>query len=96
MRNKLTALLIGGILVVASGTAAAGGNVSFGISIGVPVYAAPVYAPPPVVYYPAAPVYYGPPVVYHNPRPYYAPAAVFRYNNGRGWGHGHRHHVRHR
>jgi hypothetical protein len=95
MRNKLTALLIGGILVVASGTAAAGGNVSFGISIGVPaVYAAPVYAPPPVVYYPAAPVYYGPPVVYYNPRPYYAPAAVFRYNNGRG--HGHRHHVRHR
>ena len=101
MRNKLTALLIGGILVVASGTAAAGGNVSFGISIGVPAYyPAPVYAAPPVVYYPPAPVYYGPPVVYYSPRPYYyydyAPAAVVRFDRGhnRGWGHGHRDHFR--
>ena len=96
MRNKLTALLIGGILVVASGTAAAGGNVSFGITIGGPAYY-PVYTPPPVVYYPAAPVYYSPPVVYYSPRPYYAPAAVFRYDRGhnRGWGHGHRN-FRHR
>jgi len=97
MRNKLTALLIGGILVVASGTAAAGGNVSFGITIGVPAYY-PVYTPPPVVYYPAAPVYYSPPVAYYSPRPYYAPAAVIRYDRGhnRGWGHGHRNHFRHR
>ena len=90
MRNKLTTLLIGGILVVASGTAAAGSNVSFGISLGVPVYQpAPVYvAPPPVAYYPPAPVYYAPPAVYYGPRPFYGPAVVVRYNNWRG----HRHH----
>jgi hypothetical protein len=97
MRNKLTALLIGGILVVASGTAAAGGNVSFGISIGVPAYY-PAYTPPPVVYYPPAPVYYGPPAVYYSPRPFYGPATVVRFDRGhhRGWGHGHRDQFRHR
>ena len=92
MRNKLTSLLIGGILVVASGTAAAAGNVSFGISLGVPVYQpAPVYvAPPPVAYYPPAPVYYAPPAVYYAPRPFYGPGVVVRYSN---WGH--RRHHRH-
>jgi hypothetical protein len=101
MRNKLTALLIGSILVVASGTAAAGGNVSFGISIGVPAYY-PAYTPPPVAYYPAAPVYYSPPAVYYSPRPFYGPATVVRFDRGhhrghhRGWGNGHRDHFRHR
>lgn len=93
MRNKLTALLVGGILVVASGTAAASGHVSFGISIGVPVVQpAPVYvAPPPVAYYPAPAVYYAPPPpVYYVPRPYYAPPFAVRY--GRGWGYRHFHH----
>ena len=99
MRNKLTSLLIGGILVVASGTAAAGSNVSFGISFGVPVYQpAPVYVapPPPVAYYP--PVYYAPPVVYYAPRPFYGPATVVRFDRGhhRGWEHGHRDQFRHR
>ena len=94
MRNKLIALLIGGMLVVASGTAAAGGNVSFGISIGVPAYY-PAYTPPPVVY---APAYYAPSVVYYSPRPFYGPVAVVRHDRGhhRGWGHGHRGHFQHR
>ena len=89
MRNKLTALLIGSILVVASGTAAAGSNVSFGISFGIPVYQpAPVYVAPP------APVYYAPRAVYYAPRPFYGP----RHDHGhhRGWGHGHRDHFRQR
>lgn len=70
MNSKLTVLLMGGILAVASGTAVAGSNVSFDISFGLPVYqSAPVYAAPPVaypyyrparVYYPAARDYYGP------------------------------------
>jgi len=99
MRSKLIAVLAGTVLVAASGAAFAGGNVSFGISIGVPAYyPAPVHAAPPVVYYPAAPVYYGPPVVYYSPRPFYRPAAVIRYDRGnhRGWGHGRRDNFRHR
>src|SRR5262245_13963198 len=59
MRNKLKAVVAGTVLLAASGAAFAGGNVSFGISIGGPAfYPAPVYVapPPPVVYYPPAPV----------------------------------------
>jgi hypothetical protein len=87
MSTKMKALLVGSILVVASGTAAAGSSVHFGISLGVPAYPAPVYAPapvpvyapaPPVAYYPA-PVYYTP--VYYAPRPFYGPGVVVRYNN---------------
>lgn len=94
MRNRLTVLLIGVALAAASGTAAAHSNVSFGISIGVPAYVAPVpayrYAPPPVVYYPPAPVYYAPPPpVYYAPAYYYdRPGVVIRYRRGGG----HRHH----
>jgi hypothetical protein len=95
MNTKMKAVLVGGILVVASGTAAAGSSVHFGISLGVPVYPAPVYAPapvpvyapaPPVAYYPA-PVYYTTPV-YYAPRPFYGPGVVVRYSN---WGHRHHH-----
>lgn len=70
MRSKLTVVLIGGILAVASGTATAGSNVSVDISFGLPVYRpAPVYVAPPVAYpyhrhprviYPAPQVRYGP------------------------------------
>jgi hypothetical protein len=94
MSTKMKALLVGSILVVASGTAAAGSSVHFGISLGVPAYPAPVYAPapvyvpaPPVAYYPA-PVYYTTPV-YYAPRPVYGPGVVVRYSN---WGHRHFHH----
>jgi hypothetical protein len=92
MNTKMKAVLAGGILVLVSGTAAAGSSVHFGISLGAPVvYAAPVYAPPPppVAYYPA-PVYYTAPA-YYAPRPYYRPGVVIRYND---WGH--RHYHRHR
>ena len=95
MRNKLRAVLAGTVLLAASGAAFAGGNVSFGITIGGPAYyPAPVYAPPPppVVYYPA-PVYYGAPVY---ARPYYAPGVVVRYRSGGGHYHRHGHHYRHR
>lgn len=89
MRNRLSLVAAGAVLAIASGTAAAGSNVSFGISIGVPVAPAPVYvAPPPVVYYPPAPVYYAPPRVYYAPA-YYAPApVVIKYKHNRR----HRHH----
>lgn len=90
MRNRLILLLAGVVLAVASGTAAARSDVSFGISIGVPVAPAPVYvAPPPVVYYPPAPVYYAPARVYYAPA-YYAPppAVVVKF-------HKHRHHRHH-
>ena len=54
MCKRLGLIAAGAALAIASGTAAAGSDVHFGISIGVPVAPAPVYvAPPPVVYAPA-------------------------------------------
>jgi hypothetical protein len=73
MRRILASLALGGALAVTAGIAAAG-NVSFGISVGIP---APVYvAPPPVAYYPR-PAYVAPPAVYVAPPVYYAPAPVY-------------------
>ena len=81
MRNRYSLILAGVALAAASGTAAAHSNVSFGISLGVPIVAAPVYvAPPPVVYAPP-PVYYAPARVYYAPA-YYRPApVVIQYRN---------------
>ena len=76
MVNRLNLLLAGTVLAVASGSAAAHGRVSFGISLGVPV--APVYVAPAPVYYAPPPVYYAPRRVYYAPA-YYAPAPVVRY-----------------
>lgn len=89
MRKRLGLIAAGAALAIASGTAAARSDISFGILIGAPIVApAPVYvAPPPVVYVPAAPrVYYQPaPRVYYAPA-YYGPApVVIKYK------HGHRH-----
>lgn len=85
------AVLIAGALGV---PAAHAGNVSWGISIGVPfpapvyVAPAPVYYPPPPVYYaPPRPVYYAPRVVYPAPV-YYAPRPVY-YGHWHGYRHGH-------
>jgi hypothetical protein len=73
MRRILASLVLGGALAAGPGIAAAG-NVSFGISVGIP---APVYvAPPPVAYYPR-PAYVAPPAVYVAPPVYYAPAPVY-------------------
>ena len=90
MRKRLALMATGAVLAAASGTALARGDISFGISIGVPVAAAPVYVapPPPVVYVPAPRVYYEPARVYYAPAYYYR-APVVKYK--------HRHpHYRHR
>jgi hypothetical protein len=79
MVNRFKLLLAGTVLAVASGAAAAHGRVSFGVSVGVPIVAAPVYVAPPVVYYPPAPVYYAPRRVYYAPVYYAPPAVVVRY-----------------
>ena len=76
MVSRLKLLLAGTVVAVASGSAAAHGRVSFGISLGVPV--APVYVAPAPVYYAPPPVYYAPRRVYYAPA-YYAPAPVVRY-----------------
>ena len=74
MVSRMKLLLAGTVLAVASGTAAAHGRVSFGISVGVP---APVYVAPAPVYYAPAPVYYVPRRVYYAPAAYYyAPRPV--------------------
>lgn len=85
MRKRLALMATGAVLAAASGTALARGDVSFGISIGVPVAPAPVYvAPPPVVYAPPPRVYYAPAPVYYAPA-YYYQAPVVKYKH-------HRHH----
>jgi hypothetical protein len=72
MRRILASLVLGGALIAAAGIATAG-NVSFGITVGIP---APVYVAPPVAYYPR-PAYVAPPAVYVAPPVYYAPAPVY-------------------
>lgn len=96
MKRTLFILLAAGALAGLSGVAAAHGNVGFSVSIGVPVYAPPVYYPSaPPVYYSPPPVYYAPPpAVYLPPRVYYGPPRVLygqpAYYYGRPR-HGHHH-----
>lgn len=88
MRKRLALIATGAVLAAVSGTALARGDISFGISIGVPLAPAPVYvAPPPVVYAPAPRVYYEPARVYYAPA-YYYPAPVVKYKRSRNH-HGH-------
>lgn len=90
-RYGLAAVLVGGALALASGTAAARDNVTFGLSVGVPAYSAPAYgyAPPPPYYAPPPRVvYYGDPY-YYGPR-YYGPGVTYRYydrHDRRYWDH---------
>ena len=95
MKNRLPALILGSALLAgASVPALARDHVSFSLSLGAPVYAAPAYVAP-------APVYYAPPppVVYYRPVPapvYYAPPAfgVSVYSGPGYYYRGHRHHHR--
>lgn len=70
--KKVIPILAGATALLVSASAAQA-HVSIGVGIGIPapVYAAPVYAPPPVVYAPPPPsiVYAPPPVVYAPPPP---------------------------
>jgi len=69
---RLTGLLVGAVVGLATLPAPAGARVFVGVGIGIPVvpydYPPPVYAPPPV-YYPPPPVYYPPPPVAYSPAP---------------------------
>lgn len=76
MFKHLKMLLAGVVLAAASGTAAAHGGVSFGLSLGVPI--APVYVAPRAAFYdpyyypaPAYSYYVRPRPYYYAPRPYY-------------------------
>lgn len=86
MKNRVRSLMIcGALLAGASAPALARDNVSFSLSFGAPVYAAPAYVAPP-------PVYYAPPaVVYYRPVPapvyYAAPAWGFAVHSAPGWRH---------
>jgi hypothetical protein len=88
MRRILMTLLIGAALAAASGAAVARDHVSFGVTVGAPVYA-----------YPPAPVYYGPPPYYgpgyYRPAYYgpafYGPAWGVRFHEGYRGGWHHRH-----
>ena len=86
MRKRLALMAAGAVLAAASGTALARSDISFGISIGVPVAPAPVYvAPPPVVYAPAPRVYYEPARVYYAPAYYRAPVVRYKPKHWHIW-----------
>jgi hypothetical protein len=82
MRNHLTLLLLGGTLVILSGTAGARENASFNLVVGTPV--ATYVQPAPVYYTPRLPR-----VVYDNSIPaYFGPTArVIYINRDYDWNH---------
>jgi len=88
MRKYVASAVTGLALLTASAVPSAHAEVSFGITLGVPVFA------PAPVYYESRPVYYAPPV-YYVPRANYYYDRPWHGHNGRGhYGHrqhGHRH-----
>ena len=116
MNRFLTHGLLGGVasvvMLLAAPLASARDGVYWSVNVGVPavsypVYASPVYTPPPVVYqqsqsyyaepapvyYQPAPVYYQPAPVYVRPAPVYGPVVYYNtYPQPRYWGNGNGHH----
>jgi PXPV repeat (3 copies) len=85
MRNATKLIASCAVLMAAGASfnAYAGGNVSWSVTVGSPVYyePAPVYVQPAPVYYQPAPVYVQPAPVYYQPAPVYvrpAPVVVYR------------------
>ena len=78
LRYVSAGLIASGALLMVAAPAAAG-NVSWGVSIGMP--APVVYAAPPVMY--SAPAVYGPPAVYYPPAPvvYVSGGPAYRHGN---------------
>ncbi|MCF2134694.1 MULTISPECIES: hypothetical protein [Mycetohabitans] len=70
--KKIIPILVGAVTLLA-GASAAQAHISIGVGIGIPgpVYATPIYTPPPVVYAPLPPsvVYAPPPPVVYTPPP---------------------------
>lgn len=81
-------LALGGLAVVQP--AQARPDVQWSVTIGTPVYAAPVYVPPPrPVYVQPAPVVYGPPVYgyyYEERGPRWSPPAYHHHHHHHGGG----------
>jgi hypothetical protein len=91
MRKYVASVVTGLALLAASGVPSAHAEVSFGITLGVPVFVpAPVYyAPRPVYYVP--PAYYVPPRAnYYYDRPWHGHYGHRHHGHGH-YDHGHRH-----
>lgn len=107
LAHCLAGSIASALTLMAAPLANARDYVNWSINMGVPavsypVYASPVYTPPPIIYQQTqsyyvepAPVYYQPAPVYVRPAPIYGPVVYYEsYPQPRYWGHGHHGHWR--